>query len=75
VDNVPTVFPNAAGLDSGSAEIVAALPPERGGIVVRAFTTFTTDLQQLVLWLREHHIDTVAMESTGVWLDSMTSVS
>jgi len=26
VDNLPTVFPNAAGLDIGSAEIVAALP-------------------------------------------------
>ena len=29
VDNLPTVFPNAAGLDIGSAEIVAALPPDR----------------------------------------------
>ena len=67
VDNLPTVFPNAAGLDIGSAEIVAAVPPERGGTVVRAFTTFTPDLQQLVLWLRHHHIDTVAMESTGVY--------
>lgn len=67
VDNLPTVFPNAAGLDIGSAEIVAALPPDRGGTVVRAFTTFTSDLQQLVIWLRHHHIDTVAMESTGVY--------
>ena len=29
IDNLPTVFPNAAGLDIGSAEIVAALPPDR----------------------------------------------
>ena len=42
VDNLPTVFPNAAGLDIGSAEIVAALPPDRDVSVVRTFTTFTS---------------------------------
>ena len=67
VENLPTVFPNAAGLDIGSAEIVAALPPDRAATVVRAFTTFTADLRQLVTWLLEHQIDTVAMESTGVY--------
>ena len=61
VDNLPTVFPNAAGLDIGSAEIVAALPPDRDATPVRTFTTFTADLRQLVTWLLEHHIDTVAM--------------
>jgi transposase len=67
VDNLPTVFPNAAGLDIGSAEIVAALPPDRDVTVIRTFTTFTADLQELVTWLLDHHIDTVAMESTGVY--------
>ena len=38
VDNLPTVFPNAAGLDIGSAEIVAALPPDRDATPVRTFT-------------------------------------
>ncbi len=67
MENLPTVFPNAAGLDIGSAEIVAAMPPDRAATVVRAFTTFTADLRQLVTWLVQHHIDTVAMESTGVY--------
>jgi len=67
IDNLPTVFPNAAGLDIGSAEIVAALPPDRDVTVVRTFSTFTADLRQLVAWLLDHHIDTVAMESTGVY--------
>ena len=58
VDNLPTVFPNAAGLDIGSAEIVAALPPDRDVTVVRTFTTFTADLRQLVAWLPDHHIAT-----------------
>jgi transposase len=67
IENLPTVFPNAAGLDIGSAEIVAALPPDRDVTPVRTFTTFTPDLKQLVTWLLDHHIDTVAMESTGVY--------
>lgn len=35
--------------------------------LVRAFGTYTTDLYALVAWLSEHHIETVAMESTGVY--------
>ena len=61
IDHLPTVFPNAAGLDIGSAEIVAALPPDRDVTAVRTFTTFTADLHQLVTWLLDHDIDTVAM--------------
>jgi transposase len=67
VDQLPTVFPNAAGLDIGSAEIVAALPPDRAAVTVHTFPTFTADLHRLVAWLVEHRIDTVAMESTGVY--------
>ena len=67
IDHLPTVFPNAAGRDMGRAEIVAALPPDRDITPVRTFTTCTTDLNQLVTWLLDHHIDTVAMESTGVY--------
>ena len=67
IEHMPCVFPHAAGLDIGSAEIVAALPPDGDSTVVRTFTTFTTDLHQLVTWLLEHRIDTVAMESTGVY--------
>ena len=67
IENMPCVFPHAAGLDIGSAEIVAALPPDCDVTVVRTFTTFTADLHRLVSWLLEHQIDTVAMESTGVY--------
>ena len=67
IEHMPCVFPHAAGLDIGSAEIVAALPPNGDVTVVRTFTTFTADLHQLVTWLLDHGIDTVAMESTGVY--------
>ena len=67
LDELACVFPNAAGLDIGSAEIVVAIPPERDPEPVRVFETFTPDLHALVAWLLACGIDTVAMESTGVF--------
>ena len=66
-DTLAIVHPNAAGLDIGSSEIVAALPPDRTPITVRAFSTFTPDLNALVDWLVAARIDTVVMEATGVY--------
>jgi transposase len=67
IEVMPCVFPNAAGLDIGSTEIVAAVPPERAAEPVRAFGTFTPDLHALVAWFVSLGIDTVAMESTGIY--------
>lgn len=58
---------NAAGLDIGAAEIWAAVPPDRTNQPVQMFPTFTTDLQRLANWLEACGIETVAMESTGVY--------
>jgi len=41
------VHPNAAGLDIGSEEIWAAVPPDRMAEPARKFGTFTPDLQAL----------------------------
>jgi transposase len=69
IEGLPTIFANAAGMDIGADEIVVAVPPDRDAEPIRAFRTFTSDLEALVLWLLECGIDTVAMESTGVyWL-------
>jgi transposase len=67
LDDLMCVYPNAAGLDIGSEEIIAAVPPDRDPKPVRAFRTFTPDLQALVAWLLACGIDTVVMESTGVF--------
>jgi len=67
VEDLACVHPNAAGLDIGSEMIVAAVPPDRDPEPVRAFATFTPDLHALVAWLLACRIDTVAMESTGVY--------
>jgi transposase len=67
IEVMPCVFPNAAGLDIGSSEIVAAVAPDRTTEPVRVFGTFTPDLHALVDWLVSLGIDTVALESTGVY--------
>jgi len=59
--------PNAAGIDIGSAAHFVAVPPDRDDEPVREFPSFTTDLQAIADWLRACGVDTVAMESTGVY--------
>src|SRR5919109_5638309 len=60
---------NAAGIDIGSEEHWAAVPPGRDseGRDVRSFGAFTGDLCVLADWLKQCGIETVAMESTGVY--------
>lgn len=58
---------NAAGLDIGAAEIWACVPADRDEQSVRVFGTCTADLQALADWLEECGIETVAMESTGIY--------
>jgi len=58
---------NAAGIDVGSEEMYVAVPPGRDAESVRCFPAFTVDLQKLADWLISCGIDTVAMESTGVY--------
>ena len=59
--------PDAAGIDIGATEIFVAVPVDRASQAVRSFPTFTQDLYALAEWLRECGIQTVAMESTGVY--------
>ena len=63
----PCVNPDAAGLDIGSDEIWACVPEDRDAQPVRPFGTFTPDLYVLADWLAACRIETVAMESTGVY--------
>jgi transposase len=59
--------PNAAGIDIGSASHFVAVPPDRDDEPVREFASFTADLNRLADWLDACGVDTVAMESTGVY--------
>jgi transposase len=59
--------PHAAGVDVGATEIYIAVPVDRDPQPVRRFLTFTEDLRAAAAWLKSCHIETVAMESTGVY--------
>jgi transposase len=65
---VPRVLePNAAGIDIASTEVYVAVPVDRDPQPVRRFSTFTDDLQRLADWLHTCNVQSVAMESTGVF--------
>lgn len=69
VEGMPIVHPHAAGLDVGHDAIWVCVPATAMTPPVRRFATFTTDLHDLADWLAVCQVDTVAMESTGVyWL-------
>lgn len=59
--------PNAAGIDIGNASHFVSVPPDRDDEPVREFPCFTADLNTLADWLKACGVDTVAMESTGVY--------
>jgi transposase len=64
---LPQVNANAAGIDVGAASHFVAVPPDRDDSPVREFATFTGDLYRLAEWLRACGVETVALESTGVY--------
>lgn len=63
----PIIHPNAAGIDVGSEEHWVAVPEDRDEQPVRSFKCFTADLNAMADWLKKCHIQTVIMESTGVY--------
>ena len=58
---------NAAGIDISVKEYVAIVPEDREKDNVRTFGTFTRDIHLLAKWLKKCKIDTIAMESTGIY--------
>lgn len=67
VSNFTHINPNAAGIDIGSGEHWVCVPTDRVKENVRRFGCFTPDLIEMAQWLVECRVDTVAMESTGVY--------
>ena len=61
------VHPKAAGIDVGNEEHWVAVPPHLDPEPVRKFGCFTKDLRELANWLVKCGIETVAMQSTGVY--------
>ena len=58
---------HAAGIDVGADAHWVAVPKERDAQPGQCFGAFTADLYALAEWLRQCQIETVVMESTGVY--------
>lgn len=61
------VNPNAAGIDIADTELQVCVPVDRCEDNNRRFGSFTCDIKEICKWLKECKIDTVAMETTGVY--------
>jgi transposase len=61
------VHPHAAGIDVGNSAHYVAVRPDRDPHPVRRFECFTADLYRLADWLQSCGVETVALQSTGVY--------
>ncbi len=61
------INPNAAGIDIGADRHWVSVPVGRDEENIRSFTCFTPDLYVMADWLKQCGIETIAMESTGVY--------
>src|SRR6266481_2531201 len=61
------VHPDAAGIDIGNESHYVAVPPDRDSQPVQRFGCTTAELRAMADWLKQCRIQTVAMQSTGVY--------
>lgn len=66
------VNPHAAGIDVGSRSHWVAIGQSEKE--VREFGVFNQDLFEMADWLKENHIKTLAMESTGTYWQNLYAV-
>jgi transposase len=59
--------PDAAGIDVASEVHYVAVPTDRCSEPVKCFGSFTEDIHEIAKFLKQCQIDTVAMESTGIY--------
>src|SRR3989442_12693507 len=64
---MPPINRNAGGIDVGATEMWVWVPPDRDAEPVQQYGAFTRDLYAMADWLKRCGIETVAMESTGVY--------
>jgi transposase len=69
VEALPVLRPHACGIDIGSRSHWACVgfTTEADSCSTREFPAHTGGLKAIVAFLREHQVDTVAMESTGIY--------
>ncbi len=67
-DGLPVLRRNVAGIDLGSTTHWVCAPTVDGtGREVEQFGATTPDLEKLAQWLKQRNVESVAMESTGMY--------
>jgi transposase len=66
-NGLPVINERAAGIDIGSRFHVVAVPSNLSDEPVQTFQAFTADIQRMADWLKNSGVETVVMESTGVY--------
>jgi len=69
VEALPVQHLHAAGIDIGSRShwVCVGFASEAGSCLIQEFPAHTAGLKAIVAFLREHQVNTIAMESTGVY--------
>jgi transposase len=69
MEALPVQHPHAAGIDIGSRShwVCVGFGGEADSCLTREFPAHTAGLKAIAAFLREHQVDTVAMESTGIY--------
>jgi transposase len=69
VNALPIAHRHAAGVDIGGSShwVCVGFTRDDDSPLVREFPAHTAGLRQIVAFLREHHVSTVAMEATGIY--------
>jgi hypothetical protein len=69
LEALPVLHPHAAGIDIGSRShwVCVGFATAADSCLIREFPAHTAGLKAIAAFLREHQVDTVAMESTGIY--------
>jgi transposase len=69
VEALPVQRPHAAGIDVGSRShwVCVGFTTDAASCLIREFPAHTAGLKAIAAFLREHQVNTVAMESTGIY--------
>jgi transposase len=68
VEGLPVVRPHVAGIDLGSTQHWVCAPKKGGaGREIEQFGATTPELEKMAEWLKDRNVESVAMESTGVY--------
>src|SRR5437879_11441127 len=69
VEALPVQHPHAAGIDIGSRShwVCVGFSTEAASCLIREFPAHTAGLQAIAAFLREHQVNSIALESTGIY--------